>query len=339
MSRKIKVHFVCLGNAYRSRLAEAYAKSLQLRGFEFSSSGIAAHLFEQRNPHYTDLIAKNHQMLRFLSPGQRQTTSKILAEQDVIVFMEDSVLREAQKMFTFNYFKVHCWDIEDLWEACLRLKVREDDYEKTSEIAERTFQRIKHHVDYLAREMTKSGWVDVVDENNSELDYRQPINTANKKSLWYRGVRVLVRTHDGRYVVEKRANKIFFAPGLLDISLGGYVDVGETPVRAAAREIKEELGVEIKPHQLKLLRIVRGSTYHPKYHMHTKCFSYTYFVELQPGQENMKPQQSEVAQILLATHDQVKKLIRRHHLKHFGRLNYIYKTYKENLKLAEEVAD
>ena len=42
MSQKIKVHFVCNGNIFRSRLAEAYAKSLGLGQLEISSSGVVA---------------------------------------------------------------------------------------------------------------------------------------------------------------------------------------------------------------------------------------------------------------------------------------------------------
>ncbi len=334
--RKIKVHFVCLGNAYRSRLAEAYAKSLHLDKFEFSSSGVAAHLFEQRLPIYSELIAKNHQLLRFLSDGQQQTTAKLLDEQDMIIFMHPDVLEQARKEYRMNMFKVHCWKIEDLWQICLEKKVKETDYKMREQLAEQTFTKIKQHVDRLAKQITASSWVDVINSDNQDVGYKQPLDLANKKGLWHRSVHAMVRLHDGRYVIEKRSNKIIFAPGLLDITVGGGIDAGETPEQAIIREIKEEIGVKIRPDQLKLLNVTEGSRYHPKYRRYSRGFSYNYFVRLEPNQEGLKAQQSEVAQLMLASHAQVKKLVRSHRLKHFGRLNYLYKLYRDNLKLAEE---
>ncbi|HEU5004646.1 MAG TPA: NUDIX domain-containing protein [Candidatus Saccharimonadales bacterium] len=336
--RKIKIHFVCLGNAYRSRLAEAYAKSLNLKGFEFSSSGVAAHLFEQRKPYYADLLAKNHMLLRFLSATQVQTSSKLLDEQDMIIFMHPDVLEQAKKEYQINMFKVHCWNIDDLWQICLERKVSESDLDKTVKLAEETFQKIKRDVDRLASQITKSSWVDVINSDNQDVGYAQSLDTANKKGLWHRSVHAMIRLPDGRYVVEKRSNKIIFAPGLLDITVGGSLDPGETPEQAAIREIKEEINVEIRPDQLKLLNITKGSHYRPKYNRYSRGFSYNYFVQLEPGQGLLKPQQSEVAQLMLATHPQAKKLVRNHRLKHFGRLNYAYKLYRDNLKLAEELA-
>ena len=45
LQKEIHVHFVCTGNAYRSRLAEAYLKAKQLPwlriSFERNSSGVS----------------------------------------------------------------------------------------------------------------------------------------------------------------------------------------------------------------------------------------------------------------------------------------------------------
>jgi len=39
-NKKIKIHFVCRGNVYRSVLAEGYLKSKKIKNLEVTSSGI-----------------------------------------------------------------------------------------------------------------------------------------------------------------------------------------------------------------------------------------------------------------------------------------------------------
>jgi isopentenyldiphosphate isomerase len=54
-------------------------------------------------------------------------------------------------------------------------------------------------------------------------------------------------------LLQKRvANKRTW-PGFYDISTAGHIDFGETPLAAAVREAQEELGITIKPADLKEL--------------------------------------------------------------------------------------
>lgn len=46
-------------------------------------------------------------------------------------------------------------------------------------------------------------------------------------------------------LLQKRAATKVSKPGMYHISAGGHVDVGETPVEAAARETFEEMGIKI----------------------------------------------------------------------------------------------
>jgi isopentenyl-diphosphate Delta-isomerase len=334
---KIKIHFVCLGNAYRSRIAEAYMKSLNLPDFSFSSSGLAAGFHIQPLPKHTSFVVTKHGLNQFLSKGQVQTTSDLLKKQDLIIFMHHDLYRDAIQAYGLDPQKCLYWDVADLWQALLRYGDKGQTWTLGSVLAEETFQKIKQRCDMLTRYITKTIWVGVVDAQNNQLDLRLPIEWINKRGLWTRSIRVIIMTGDGRYVVEKRSSRVIFARNMLDLSMAGYVDAGEEPLEAAVREIKEELGISITSDQLKLLQVTKGSYYHPSYKRHTRGFTYNYFVRLKGAEPQFIAQESEVAKIILLTPAQTKRLVKRHYLRHFGKLNYLYRLYAKNLKLAQEL--
>lgn len=331
---KPKIHFVCLGNAFRSRLAEAYAKSLGLKNIEFSSSGTAAHLFEQRVPRLAEQVAHQQGVAKFLSKGQQQTTGKLLSKQDMVIFMSPDVMAQAMQMYSFEPKKCLCWHVNDLWQDQLKTHTKPSQTAANLRLVAATFNKINHNVDQLAKEISGPLWVGIVDQFDKPLNFTWPISLANKHKLWTRGVRVLMQTTDDKFVAEKRSSSVIFARGLLDLTLGGYVDAYEDPLKAAIRETFEETGIKLEPSQLKFLQVYKGSHYHPKYRRTTRGFVHCYFARLKPNQQNFKVQQSEVAEILFLSPRQAKSLIRRHYLKNFGRLNYLYKLYAQLLSLA-----
>ena len=57
---------------------------------------------------------------------------------------------------------------------------------------------------------------------------------------------IILKNADGRYLLQQRALKARYYPGKWDVT-GGGVQHGETGAEAAAREAREELGVQIDP--------------------------------------------------------------------------------------------
>lgn len=109
---KLKIHFVCRANIYRSRLAEGYFKKLTGDKYEVSSSGVERwrHPFNYKD-RWANLLAKEHHFK--LSSKSRQTTSALLADQDLIVFVRQDVYDMARKNIKFDKKKAIIWDIRD----------------------------------------------------------------------------------------------------------------------------------------------------------------------------------------------------------------------------------
>lgn len=142
----MKIHFVCTGNAYRSRMAEAYLKSKKLPNVEVSSSGIEAEgTWAGTLALYTMTTMKKHHLESYLSKNWHQTTKDLLEDQDLVIFMskhhEDFCLNKLKSRI--KHFET--WNIHDI----PRTLFVERDEAEINRIAEETFQKIKIKIDGL----------------------------------------------------------------------------------------------------------------------------------------------------------------------------------------------
>ncbi|MDD5251824.1 MAG: NUDIX domain-containing protein [Patescibacteria group bacterium] len=78
----------------------------------------------------------------------------------------------------------------------------------------------------------------VVDENDQVVG-EAPVEEAHARGFWHRIAAVYLFDEQGRILVQRRADD-----GRLDHSAAGHVDVGESYLEAARRELAEELGVK-----------------------------------------------------------------------------------------------
>lgn len=324
------VHFVCRGNIFRSRLAAAYFHTLVDKQFSVTSSGInaAQNDIKTISPQAT-IAAGTHHLHHGILGKSKQTTDETLANADVIIFMNKDVYEDAVHHYNFDVRKCQVWDVHDVTRAhVLRLQAAHD--QKTlGSVADERFRRIQQLCDELRTYLTHTAWVDVMNAENKPIGLRLPMAWVTDRGLWHRGIHVVAQTIDGKYVVGKRSNSIVFAPGMLEISLGGGVDSGEHPLRAAARETHEELGVHVAEKHFRPLFMYKQVGYHPHYKKQTKAHLYVYSVKLPVHSRELKPQPEEVAEVRTLSRAEIKRLLHSHRLHHFGRLKWGYKLYNK----------
>ncbi len=111
------IHFICRGNVYRSRLAEAYALSLaQDKGLKLiSSSGIEASkaLNGDVDPVAVKAL-KTDSIENYLAPKWKQTTQEDIDNHDVVVLMSQSLYEQAKKSLNIPRGKVRVWSVPDI---------------------------------------------------------------------------------------------------------------------------------------------------------------------------------------------------------------------------------
>ena len=82
-----------------------------------------------------------------------------------------------------------------------------------------------------------------VDSEQGEVTGTATIKDCLEKGLLHRAVAVQVIRSDGRFLLQQRSKSGRWQPGLWTLSSTGHVVAGEAYDHAAARELKEELGL------------------------------------------------------------------------------------------------
>jgi protein-tyrosine-phosphatase len=139
----MKIHFVCSGNTFRSRLAEAYLNSKKIASLDISSSGIEA----ERNldgsiTWYAMRIIKYNGLVSFMSDFWQQTTKELIEGNDLVIFMEKNHYDFCKSFLTPDQ-KYEIWNIEDIDDPVIEKEI--ESIKKSEEI----FDKIKEEVDLL----------------------------------------------------------------------------------------------------------------------------------------------------------------------------------------------
>ena len=116
-------------------------------------------------------------------------------------------------------------------------------------------------------------YFDVVDENGMPVGEIISREKAHREGIQHRTAHVwIVRKKDSGYdvLLQKRSRNKDSFPGMYDTSSAGHIPAGEEPLPSALRELKEELGIEAGPEDLRYAGMFHGQ-YEKEFHGHVLC--------------------------------------------------------------------
>lgn len=147
------IYFVCEGNTFRSRLAEAYLKSKNIDDVTVKSSGTRAD-HNQNGPitWYAQRILKKHGLLAHSSPTWTQATKEELEKADRVIFIGHQNYDRAVNDIGAKPKDHEVWRIKDLWEFGFTddMQGYEDELARIK-ATDQVFEEIKEKVDALMR--------------------------------------------------------------------------------------------------------------------------------------------------------------------------------------------
>lgn len=110
---------------------------------------------------------------------------------------------------------------------------------------------------------------------------------------------VCIFNSEGRMLIQQRSLDKKECPGIWDVSVGGGVQSGETSAMAAARETKEELGLEID--------FTQEAPYLTLYY--EQCIHDIYIIRKDVAESEMSLQPEEVRQVIWADEEMIGRMI------------------------------
>ena len=99
---------------------------------------------------------------------------------------------------------------------------------------------------------------DVVNERD-EVIGRRSRREVHRLGLMHRAVHVLVFNAAGQVFLQKRSRQKDRQPGLWDSSASGHVDAGEDYDACAVRELREEIGLQLKEPPDRLFKLAASA--------------------------------------------------------------------------------
>jgi protein-tyrosine-phosphatase len=109
------IHFICTGNIYRSRIAEAYCTSKGVPGLRVLSSGIRTVLNRGISiAPYAARILREQGLEGFATRGWRQTTAALVRASDLLVFMEREHYAFCEGWIDPVRQRIEIWNVPDV---------------------------------------------------------------------------------------------------------------------------------------------------------------------------------------------------------------------------------
>ena len=91
----------------------------------------------------------------------------------------------------------------------------------------------------------KEEMIDVLDENGIKTGEILPRSEVHRRGLWHRIIVVAVVNDKNEILLQQRSHNKDKNPDMWDISITGHISSGQDSLSAAAREINEEVSVNL----------------------------------------------------------------------------------------------
>ncbi|MCI9064160.1 MAG: NUDIX domain-containing protein [Clostridia bacterium] len=143
--------------------------------------------------------------------------------------------------------------------------------------------------------------IDVLDENGVKTGEILSRDEIHKRGLWHRAIVVAIINGNNEVLLQQRSEKKEKNAGMWDISVAGHISTGQDALSAAAREINEEvsvdLGYKVDIKSFRYMFSYRTQQKYSKDFIENQFYDFFILRKDEISIENIKMQESEVQAI------------------------------------------
>ena len=155
--------------------------------------------------------------------------------------------------------------------------------------------------------------IDVLNEDGIKTGEVLPRNEVHKKGLWHRIIVAAIIDNDNKILMQQRAAVKDKNPNRWDISVTGHISSGQDSLSAVAREINEEvsmdLGFNVDIKDFRYMFSYRKQEKVSSEHMDRQYYDFFILRKSEIDISKIKFQESEVQQIKLVTLTELVQMI------------------------------
>lgn len=138
-------------------------------------------------------------------------------------------------------------------------------------------------------------YFDVLTESGDYTDRIESREECHSKGFWHKAVASYIINSKNQVLLQKRSANKRLWPNLWDMSAGGHVLAGEFGFQSIIREIKEELGIDIKKEDITFLGC--ATSVNIKNDIFNRHFNEYYIINKDIDIKDLKLQAEEVSEV------------------------------------------
>ena len=173
--------------------------------------------------------------------------------------------------------------------------------------------------------------IDIVTEDGKPTGTIARKSEIHKKGWFHNTIHLWLFTIKGNILLQQRSHKKSIFPLLWDVSVAGHIDAGETFIEAALRETHEELGLILRPKDLKKIGVHKHMSSYNNGKIQDNEFHHVYIAQLKVDLNTLIPQPDEVEALKLVSLKEFESLLKHSTTNsHFVPTNKAYYKFVSN---------
>lgn len=137
---------------------------------------------------------------------------------------------------------------------------------------------------------------DILDEQGNKTGKTKARTEVHRDGDWHKAVHIWIVNDKDEILLQKRSPNKDSYPNMWDISSAGHLTAGDDSLQGAIREIKEELGVDVTPSQLKLIGVRKKADKYSQTFINNE-FNDVYLLRLSLDLDKITLQEDEVSEV------------------------------------------
>jgi len=157
--------------------------------------------------------------------------------------------------------------------------------------------------------MMRKEYLDVLDENGNKTGKVKLRYEIHRDGDFHKTVHIWVINKDNEVLLQRRCATKDIYPNMLDISCAGHLVEGDSSLRGAIRELKEELDMDVHANDLTYIQTVKIEDIVSPTFIDNEFYD-LYIMTTDKEIHDMEYQKSEISEIMFVPYVKLKEMIK-----------------------------